>query len=72
MPYSLPISTLIYVNDESEDIRKLFNRVEEVGKVQNPYFRETQLPVFICREPTQFVPFVEDKIKKMKANRRGF
>lgn len=72
MPDSLSISTLIYVNDETENIRQLFNRVDEVGKVQNPYFRETQLPVFICREPTQFIPFVNDKIKTIKANRRGF
>ena len=72
MPDSLPISTLIYVNDESEDIRKLFNKVEEVGKVQNLYFRETQLPVFICREPTHFAPFVAEKIRTIKANRRGF
>ncbi len=72
MPDSLPISTLIYVNDESEDIHKLFNKVEEFGKVQNPYFREAQLPVFICREPTLFVPFVQDKIKTLKASRRGF
>jgi hypothetical protein len=32
----LNISTLIYVNDETEGIRKLFDRVEEVGRVQSP------------------------------------
>ena len=42
---------LIYVNDETKDVERLFNNVVKKGAVQDPYFREGRLPVFLCSDP---------------------
>ena len=66
-PDSLKITTLIYVNDKTEEIKTHFGEVTEFDRLKNPYARETGMPVFICRKPTNFLPFYSQKVKRLKA-----
>jgi hypothetical protein len=68
-PDSLDITTFIYINDETDDIKKLFEEVVEFDRLKNPYARETGLPVYICRKPTKAMPFYSEKVKTLKAER---
>ncbi len=45
------IKYLIYVNNETKDIKRYFKIVNKSGEVRDPYFREGNLPVFLCSEP---------------------
>jgi hypothetical protein len=42
---------LIYVNDDTTDIVKYFKSIVKTGEVQDPYFREGRLPVWLCSDP---------------------
>jgi hypothetical protein len=59
---------LIYVNDETKDVERLFNNVVKKGAVQDPYFREGRLPVFLCSDPkdpsNRFYRNIVEPIKK--------
>ncbi len=68
-PDSIQIQTLIYVNDEIEEISTHFEEVVEFGRLTNPFARETGLPVYICRKPIDFNPFYTNIVKAQKANR---
>jgi hypothetical protein len=50
-PDSIPDGPFIYVNREPGDIKKLFNRVTEIGSVEDPYARERGTMVFLCTDP---------------------
>lgn len=50
-PDSIPEGPVIYIHRELGGIQSLFRRVEEVGTVSDPWFRETGVKVFLCREP---------------------
>lgn len=60
--------TLIYVNDElGEDIQQLFTNVTLAGKVDNAYFRENGLQIYLCRNPRpEFVAFYREKVRRLK------
>ena len=68
-PDSLNIKTFIYINDETDDIKKLFDEVVEFDRLKNPYARETGMPVYICRKPTKFSLFYNEKVRALKAER---
>ena len=50
-PDSVPNGTFIYINTKLEDIKELFADITKVGSVNNKYFRENGLSVYICRSP---------------------
>jgi hypothetical protein len=43
---------LIYVFYNSDEMKPLFSEINEIGTIQNPYFREKGLKVFLCKSPT--------------------
>ncbi|MBN2089599.1 hypothetical protein JW964_08295, partial [candidate division KSB1 bacterium] len=60
--------TLIYVNDDTADVAHFFETVEQVGRITNPYARESGLPVYLCRGPRNgFEEFYAQKVHDMKS-----
>jgi hypothetical protein len=50
-PDSIPDGPLIYINTGKDDVTDLFLDVKRVGEVQDPFFREKGLQVFLCKNP---------------------
>ncbi|MGH7493495.1 MAG: glycosyltransferase family 39 protein [bacterium] len=66
-PDSVDFTTLIYVNDEIEEISYFFAEVRQVGKITNAFARESGLPVFLCRHPRNgFFEFYREKVRELK------
>lgn len=65
-PDSVRGSTLIYVNDDTSGIRKLFEDVTLAGTLKNPYARDHGMKVYLCRKPVPgFGKFYADKVKRL-------
>jgi len=48
------ITEFIYVNNElGEEVEELFSDIIEVGRISNPYAREYDTRVYLCREPVR-------------------
>jgi site-specific recombinase len=45
------VEHLIYINNDTTDISNLFNEVVLSGRVTDPWFRERDLPVWLCSVP---------------------
>ena len=66
-PDSTSFTTLIYVNDEVDEISYFFAEVQQVGQITNEYARESGLPVYLCRHPRNgFFEFYREKVKSLK------
>ncbi len=67
-PDSVKLSTLIYVNDElGEDIQHFFANIELAGQVNNEFYRENGLQVYLCRQPRHdFQKFYAEKVGRLK------
>jgi len=66
-PRQLHVAAFIYVNDETEEIKTHFGEVTEYGRLTNPYSRETQLPVYICRRPNAgFADFYRETVAELR------
>jgi len=66
-PDRININTLIYVNDDTGDVSYYFTTVEQVGRITNPYARESGLPVYLCRNPRNgFEQFYAEKVNSLK------
>lgn len=52
-PDSIAVEPLIYVFYNSDEMNSLFSDIREVGIVNNPYFREKGLKVFLCKKPVK-------------------
>ncbi len=50
-PETIPGSPVIYVYYNSDEMQSLFNSISEVGAVNNPWFREKGVKVFLCSNP---------------------
>lgn len=50
-PDSLDAQNLIYINYNADDLKEYCEEIELFGRVDDPYFRENGLGVFICRNP---------------------
>jgi hypothetical protein len=50
-PDSIPAGPVIYIYRDINDLDKLFGDIKEVGSVNNIYFRENGLKVFLCKSP---------------------
>jgi len=65
------ITTLIYVDDDTSDVSHFFEHVQKVGEVDNPYFRENGLPVYLCEGPRNgFGRFYKTTVAKLKQRYR--
>jgi hypothetical protein len=63
-----PIKTLIYVNDEVEELLPLFENIRKAGEITNPYARETGLPVWICQGPfPAFYQLYRDRVEEERS-----
>ncbi len=67
-PDSLNPTVFIYVNDNlGEDIQFLFGKIAEVGRVNNPYFRENGVRVYLCRDPhPEFNSFYRQRVQQLR------
>lgn len=54
-PDTIPNGPIIYLSREANDIPELFGEVTEVGRVHDPFFRESGVKVFLCRAPSTSV-----------------
>ncbi len=54
-PDSIPDGPLIYIYRDRNDMDEIFSEVSEIGSVDNIYFREKGLKVFLCRSPREDV-----------------
>jgi hypothetical protein len=61
-PDTIPLGPLIYLSPDVNDMPKLFGEVIEIGSIRDPFFRESGLKVFLCREPTSSVQELYRKI----------
>ena len=67
-PDSIRGDILIYVNDEVEEISYFFSDVRPVGRINDPFARESGLPVYLCRAPRNgFDQFYQAKVAELKA-----
>jgi len=70
-PDSIGRGPLIYINDEIGDINKLFHNYQQIGEVNNKYFRENGLKIFYCTNPTPILPeFYARKVSELKSKYR--
>jgi hypothetical protein len=71
-PDTIPNGPFIYINRERGDIDKLFKNVVKVGTVNNSYFRENGLLVYLCNDPAVNVQEVyrQKAIEEKKRYRR--
>ncbi len=66
-PDSLVANNFIVSDIKLGDIPRLFKNYHEVGEINNPYFRENGLKVYLCQDPT---PLLNEFFKKrIKANK---
>jgi len=52
-PDSIAEESLIYIFYNSDEMNPLFSDIKEVGTINNPYFREKGLKVFLCKNPVE-------------------
>lgn len=50
-PEILNAKYLIYIDDETEDVSKIFREVIKVGEITEPLAREYGLSVYVCKNP---------------------
>lgn len=50
-PDSIPDGPVIYINTQLNGFENLFKSISEEGSVDNLYFRERGLKVYLCRDP---------------------
>lgn len=55
-PEIIPEGPIIYINFEIGELRNLYQNIEEIGQVNNPWFRENGLKVFLCKDQKANVP----------------
>ena len=66
-PDNAKFHTLIYVNDDTADVSYYFTSVKLVGRITDPYARESGLPVWLCRTPRNgFEECYAEKVKRIK------
>jgi hypothetical protein len=59
------ITSFVYINDElGDDVKMLFAKITEVGKITNPDAREFGTAVYLCQEPRDsFNKFWQERIR---------
>jgi hypothetical protein len=61
------ITSAIYINDElGEDVKIVFRKITEIGKISNPDAREFGTTVYLCEDPvTSFNKFWKERLKSL-------
>jgi len=68
-PDSANTNMVIYINDETDDVKHFFSEVKQVGEINNPYARESGLPIYLCRNPQNgFADFYREMVGGLKEN----
>jgi len=68
-PDSIADGPSIYINDEVGDMDDLFISYQEIGRVNNEYFRENGIMVLLCTNPKeQWKKFYSRKVQMLKNN----
>jgi hypothetical protein len=61
------VEHLIYINDDTTDVATLFREVVLAGRVSDPWFRERNLPVWLCSGAVDSThTFYRDKVAPLK------
>lgn len=68
-PDSIPNGTIIYIYYNAGEMNNLFNEVKEIGAVENEYFRERGVKVFLCRNPKTDIGEVYSALAKREKDR---
>ncbi len=72
-PDSIAFDVLIYVNHQpGEDVLRSFGTVEKAGQVNDEYFRENGLGIYVCRQPNPaFFDHYRRKVAGLKSRLRA-
>ncbi|HEY4785772.1 MAG TPA: glycosyltransferase family 39 protein [Bacteroidales bacterium] len=60
-PDSLTFNSVIYIDDNIDDEKKLFHHIDTIGTIRNKYFRENGVSVLFMSEPTDSLRKVYDR-----------
>lgn len=55
-PENIPSGPIIYINYNADDFQPLFYEIEEIGCVQDTFFREKGVKIFLCQNPKTDIP----------------
>ena len=68
-PDSIPNGPIIYIYRNINDLEKLFKKIIVIGSVDNRFFRENGMKVFLCREPLTDVSVVYKELAATEKRR---
>jgi hypothetical protein len=68
-PDSIPNGPIIYIYRNINDLEKYFSNITTVGSVDNRFFRENGMKVFLCREPLTDVSVVYKELAAIEKSR---
>jgi len=68
-PDSIPGNPVIYIYRDRNNMDELFSDVKEIGSVEDIYFRERGLKVFLCRSPKEDISKIYCEIAKEEKSR---
>jgi hypothetical protein len=68
-PDTIPDGPLIYIYRDVNDLEEHFKNITVVGSVDNIFFRENGLKVFLCREPLSDIGAVYKELARKEKSR---
>ena len=68
-PDTIPNGPIIYIYRNIKDLEKYFRNISLVGSVEDRFFREKGLKVFLCREPISDVAAVYKELARKEKSR---
>jgi len=68
-PDNIPDGPMIFIYRDIKDLDKYFGRIVEVGSIDNRYFREKGLKVFLCSEPVTDVGAAYQELARIEKSR---
>jgi hypothetical protein len=67
-PDTVQLDVLVYLDYEADHLAQYFEDIELYDRVDDPYFRENGLGVFICRNPVNgFHEFYAERVRETKS-----
>jgi hypothetical protein len=68
-PDTIPEGPMIYIYRDINDLGKYFRKISLIGSVDNRFFREKGLKVYLCREPLPDVDKIYEELARKEKNR---
>lgn len=68
-PDTIPNGPVIYIYMDANDMEKYYRKIIVIGSVDNKFFRERGLKVFLCREPQSDVAAVYKELARNEKNK---